>query len=130
VEGFADQLVLINDEHHRQIALAKAMFDAEIAAVKREMAFAESNFDGALKRLFVGLQGALPESSDVINQFMSQLADGHTEHATKLAQANEEFEREITALRQELVQAHQELAMLRAIDGINRSGRGPNDVLN
>ena len=61
---------------------------------------------------------------------MSQPADTNPEYATKLAQAKEEFDREIAALRQELVQAYHELAMLRAIDGINRSGRGPNDVLN
>jgi len=45
VEGFADQLVLINDEHHRQIAQAKAMFDAEIDALKREMASAKLDFE-------------------------------------------------------------------------------------
>ena len=45
VEEFADQLVLINDEHHRQIAQAKAMFDAEIDALKREMASAKLDFE-------------------------------------------------------------------------------------
>jgi hypothetical protein len=127
VEGFADQLVLINDEHHRQIALAKAMFDAEIDAVKREFASAKLDFDGALKRLFLGLQVGLSQSSDVI---MSQLADTHTEYANKLAQAKEESDRKIAALRQKLIQAYQELAMLRANDASNRSGRGPNDLLN
>jgi hypothetical protein len=121
VEGFADQLVLINDEHHRQIALAKAMFDAEIDAVNREMAFVNSNFDEALKRFFLGLQAGLSESSDVID---------HAKFATKLAQAKEEFDREIAMLRQELVQAHQELATLRASDASNGSGRGPKDRLN
>ena len=130
VEGFADQLVLINDEHHRQIASAKATFDAEIDALKREMAFAKLNFDGALKRLSLGLRTRFSESSDVIDQSMSQLADTHTEYATKLAQAKEEFDREIAALRQELIQAHQELAMLRAIDAFDRARRGSNDRLN
>jgi hypothetical protein len=134
IEEIADQLVLINDEHHRQIALAKAMFGAEIDALKREMASTKLDFDlkthKVLKGLSLGLQGGLSGSSDVIDQFMSQLAGTHAEYPTKLAQAKEEFDREIAALRQELNQAYQELAMLRAIDGINRSGRGPNDVLN
>jgi hypothetical protein len=130
VEGFADQLVLFNDEHHRQIALAKAIFDAEIDALKCEMASAKSDFDGVLKRLSLGPRSGLSESSDVIDRSMSQLADTHAEYATKLAQAKEEFDRETAALRQELIQAHQELAMLRATDMFNRSGRGPNDVLN
>ena len=66
----------------------------------------------------------------MIDQFMSQPADTNAEYATKLAQAKEEFDREIAALRQEQIQADQVLAMLRAIDAFNRSGRGPNDVLN
>ena len=37
--------MLINDEHHRQIAQAKAMFDAEIDALKREMASAKLDFE-------------------------------------------------------------------------------------
>ena len=127
VEGFADQLVLINDEHCRQIALAKATFDAEIDAMKREMAFAELHFRKVLRGFSVG---GLSESSDVIDQIMSQLADTHAEYATKLAQAKEEFDREIAALRQEQIQAYQVLAMLRAVDAFNRSGRGPNDLLN
>ena len=45
VEKIADQLVLINDERCRQIALAKAMFDAEIDALKREMASAKLDFE-------------------------------------------------------------------------------------
>jgi hypothetical protein len=61
---------------------------------------------------------------------MSQPADTHAEYPTKLAQAKEKFDRKIAALRQELTQAYQELAMLRAIDAFDRSGRGPNDVLN
>jgi hypothetical protein len=61
---------------------------------------------------------------------MSQPADTNPEYATKLAQAKEEFDREIAALRQELIQAYQELAMLRAVDALDRSGRDPNDVLN
>jgi hypothetical protein len=135
VEGFADQLVLINDEHHRQIALAKALFDAEIDAVKRELASAKLAFDlkthKVLKRLSsLGLQGGLSENSDVIDQFMSQPADTHAEYATKLAHAKEEFDREIATLRQELIQAYQELAILRANDAFNRSGRSLNDVLN
>jgi hypothetical protein len=121
VEGFADQLVLINDEHHRQIAQAKATFDAEIDVLKRQLAFVNSNFDGALERFFLGLQGALFQSSEVIN---------HAEFATTLMHAKEEFDREIATLRHELVQANQEPAMLRAIDAFNGSGRGPNDVLN
>jgi hypothetical protein len=100
VEGFADQLVLINDEHCRQIALAKATFDAEIDAMKREMAFAELHFRKVLRGFSVG---GLSESGDVIDQFMSQLADTHAEYATKLAQVKEEFDREIAALRQELI---------------------------
>jgi hypothetical protein len=76
VEGFADQLVLINDEHHRQIALAKAMFDAEVDALKRESASAKLAFDlktrKVLKGLSLGLRGALSESGDVIDQSMSQ----------------------------------------------------------
>jgi hypothetical protein len=59
VEKIADRLVLINDERYRQIALAKAMFDAEIDVLKREMASAKLNFDGAFRRrLSLGLQGA------------------------------------------------------------------------
>ena len=58
VEGFADQLVLINDEHHRQIALAKAMFDAEIDALKREMASAKLDFADPQ-----GPQGTFPWST-------------------------------------------------------------------
>jgi hypothetical protein len=127
VEGFTDQLMLINDEHCRQIAFAKAMFDAEIDAMKREMASAESDFRKVLRGLSVG---GLSESSDVIDRLMSQLADTHAEYATKLAQAKEEFDREIAALRQEQIQAYQVLAMLRAVDAFNRSGRGPNDRLN
>jgi hypothetical protein len=98
VEGFADQLVLFNDERCKQVAVMQAEFDANIAALRREMAFVNSNFDGALKRLFLSLQGGLSESSDVIDQFMSQLADTHAEYATKLAQVKEEFDREIAAL--------------------------------
>ena len=119
----------------RQIALAKARLDAEIDALKREMASTKLDFDDfkihkVPKGFSLGLQGGLSESSDVIDQFMSQLADTHAEYATKLAQAKEEFDREIAALRQEQIQAYQVLAMLRAIDAFNRSGRGPNDVLN
>ena len=121
VEGFADQLVLINDEHRRQIAQVKAMFDAGIDAAKREMAFVTSNLEGALKRFFLSLQGGLCEGSEVIY---------HVEFATKLAQAKDEFDREIATLRQELAQANREPAMPCAIDGINRSGRSPDDVLN
>jgi hypothetical protein len=116
-EGFTDQLMLINDEHHRQIAQAKAMFDE---AVKREMAFVNSNLEGALKRLFDGLQGGLSESCEFIDR---------VKFATRLAQAKEQFDREIAALRQELVQANQ-LATLRAIDRFDRLGRGANDSLN
>jgi hypothetical protein len=80
VEEFADQIVLINDEQCRQIALAKATFDAEIDAMKREMASAKLDFEHfkthkVSKGLSLGLQGGLSESSDVIDQFMSQ---GHT----------------------------------------------------
>ena len=134
VEGFADQLVLINDERCRQIALAKAMFDAEIDGLGREMASAKFDFDlkthKVLKGLSLVLQSGLSGSSDAIDQSMSQPADTNPEYATKLAQAKEEFDRETAALRQELIQAHQELAMLRATDMFNRSGRGPNDGLN
>jgi hypothetical protein len=134
VEGFADQLVLINDEHHRQIALAKAMFDAEIDTLKRELASAKLAFDlkthKVLKRLSLGLQGVVSDSIDVIDQFISQPPDTHAEYSTKLAQAKEKFDREIAALRQELVQAYQELAILRVVDALDRSGRGPDDVLN
>jgi hypothetical protein len=45
VEEVADQLVQINDEHCRQIALAKAMFDAEIDVLKREMASSKLDFE-------------------------------------------------------------------------------------
>jgi hypothetical protein len=130
VEGFADQLVLINDERCKQVAVMQVEFDANIATLRRELDSAKLDFDGALKRLSLSLQGALSESGDVIDQSMSQPADTHAGYATKLAQAKEEFDREIAALRQELIQAHQELAMLRAIDAFNRSGRGLNDVLN
>ena len=75
-------------------------------------------------------QGGLSGSSDVIDQFMSQPADTHAEYATKLAHAKEEFDREIATLRQELIQAYQELAILRANDAFNRSERGPNNRLN
>jgi hypothetical protein len=34
------------------------------------------------------------------------------------------------AARNSSIQSYQELAILRAIDAFNRSGRGPNDVLN
>jgi hypothetical protein len=61
---------------------------------------------------------------------MSQPACTNAEYATKLAQAKEEFDREMAALRQELTQAYQEPSMLRASDAFNRSGRGPNYVLN
>ena len=37
--------MLINDEQCRQIALAKATFDAEIDAMKREMASAKLDFE-------------------------------------------------------------------------------------
>jgi hypothetical protein len=121
IEGFADQLLSIDAEHRRQIDQAKAMFDAGIDAAKREMAFVNSNLDGALRRLFLGLQRGLCESSEVID---------HAKFATKIAQAKEEFDREIAALRQELIQANQEPAILRTIDGFDGSGRGPNDVLN
>jgi hypothetical protein len=126
IEGFADQLVLINDEHHRQVALAKA----EIDVLKREMAFAKLTFDGVVKTLSLGLQGVVSESIDAIDQSMSQPADAHAEYATKLAQAKEKFDQEIAALRQELTQAYQELAMPRTIDGFAGSGRSPNDGLN
>jgi hypothetical protein len=95
--------------------------------MKRETAFAELDFRKVLRGFSVG---GLSESSDVIDQIMSQLADTHAEYATKLAQAKEEFDREIAALRQEQIQAYQVLAMLRAIDAFNRSGRGSNDRLN
>jgi hypothetical protein len=121
VEGFADQLVLFNDKHCRQLVVLKAELDAGLDSLRREVDSAKLDFDGALKKLSLGLQCGLSESSDVID---------HAEFATKLAQAKEEFDREIATLRQELVQAHQELAMFRAIDGINRSGRGPNNALN
>jgi hypothetical protein len=97
------------------------MFDAGIDAAKREMAFVVSSFEGAIKRLFLSLEGGLSESGGVID---------HAEFAAKLAQAKEEFDREIAALRQEQIQAYQVLAMLRAIDAFNRSGRGQNDRLN
>jgi hypothetical protein len=38
VEEMADQLGLINDNHRRQLALAKATLDAKIDVLKREMA--------------------------------------------------------------------------------------------
>jgi hypothetical protein len=130
VEGFADQLVLFNDKHCKQLAMLKAELDANIAALRREMDSAKLDFDGALKRLSLGLSGALSESSDGIDRSMSRPANTHAEYPTKLALAKEKFDREIAALRQELVQANQELAMLRATDGFNRSGPGPNDGLN
>jgi predicted secreted Zn-dependent protease len=130
VEEIADQLMVINDKHCRQIALAKAMVDARIDAMKREMASAKLDFNKVLRGLSLGLQGGLSESSDAIDQFTSQLADTHAEYATKLAQAKEEFDREIAALRQEQIHAYLVLAMLRAIDMVNGSGRGPNDLLN
>jgi hypothetical protein len=74
VEGFADQLVLINDEHCRQVAVMQAEFDPTIAALRRELASAKLDFDGALKRLSLGLQGALSESGDAIDQ--SDIATG------------------------------------------------------
>jgi hypothetical protein len=121
IEGFADQLVQIDNEHHKQIAQVKAMFDAGIDAAKREMAFVTSNLEGALKRFFLSLEGGLSKSSVVID---------HAEFATKLAKAKEQFDREITALRQELAQANREPATPCAINGINGSGRSPDDVLN
>ena len=45
VEEIADQLVPINDEHCRQIALAKGRLDVEIDALKREMASAKLDFE-------------------------------------------------------------------------------------
>jgi hypothetical protein len=114
IEGFADQLVQINNEHHKQIAQTKAMYDAGIDAAKREIAFVNSNLEGALKRLFLSLQGGLSERGGVID---------HAAFATKLAQAKEEFDREIATLRQEPVQANQELAMLRAFDGFDEQPR-------
>jgi hypothetical protein len=58
------------------------MFDAEIDALKREMASAKLDFEDFMthkvsKGFSLGLQGRLSESSDVIDQFMSQLADTH-----------------------------------------------------
>ena len=43
VEGFADQLVLINDEHERQVAVMKAEFDAGNTAqtAKTELRYAK-----------------------------------------------------------------------------------------
>jgi hypothetical protein len=72
----------------------------------------------------------LSQCSDVLDKLMSQLADTHAEYATEFAQAKEEVDQEITALRKELIHACQEPAMLRAIDASNGSGRGPNDGLN
>ena len=126
IEGFADQLLSIDAEHRRQIVQAKP----EIDALKREMAFAKLTFDGVVKRLSLSLQGVVSEIIDAIDQSMSQPADTHAEFATKLAQAREKFDRAIAALRQELTQAYQEPSMLRASDAFNRSGRGPNYVLN
>jgi hypothetical protein len=37
IEGFVDQLVQLNDEHTKQIAMLKAAFDSEIAALGREL---------------------------------------------------------------------------------------------
>ena len=50
VEEIADQLVLINDEHCRQVAEMQAEFDAGIAAMRRELASVKMAFDD-LKRL-------------------------------------------------------------------------------
>ena len=52
--------MLINDEHHRQIAQAKAMFDAEIDALKREMASAKLDFDLKTHKVLKGLSLGLP----------------------------------------------------------------------
>jgi hypothetical protein len=45
VEEIADELVLINDEHCRQLAMLKAEFDANIAAMRRELASVKMAFD-------------------------------------------------------------------------------------
>jgi hypothetical protein len=45
VEGFADQLVLINDEHCKQVAMLKAEFDAGIESLRRELASVKMAFD-------------------------------------------------------------------------------------
>jgi hypothetical protein len=89
VEEFADKLEQINDEHCRQIALAKARLDAEVDALKREMASVKLDFEDfkthkVPRRLSLGLQGGLSESSDVIDQFMSQLAETHAEYAARV----------------------------------------------
>ena len=47
--------MLINDEHHRQIAQAKAMFDAEIDGLRREMASAKFDFDLKTHKVLKGL---------------------------------------------------------------------------
>jgi len=44
VEEFADQLVLINDERCRQVAVMQAEFDANIAALRRELDSAKFDF--------------------------------------------------------------------------------------
>ena len=36
VDGFVNQLVQLNDEHIKQLAMLKAAFDSEIAALSRE----------------------------------------------------------------------------------------------
>jgi len=74
VEEIADQLALINDEHCRQISLAKATFNAEIDAMKREMASAKLDFRKVLRGFSVG---GLSESSDVIDQFCVAIG-GHS----------------------------------------------------
>jgi hypothetical protein len=81
-EEFADQLVQFNDKHCKQLAVMQAEFEANIAALRCEMDSAKLDFDGALKRLLLGLQGALFDSSDVIES-MSQPADTHAEQASK-----------------------------------------------
>jgi hypothetical protein len=47
VETFVDQLVQLNDEHAKQVAMLKAMFDAGVDSVRREFESLKAELDAA-----------------------------------------------------------------------------------
>jgi hypothetical protein len=89
-----------------------------------------SNRSEVIMGISLGRQRGLADSSEVIDQLMHQREDARAEYATRLTQARAESDREIAALRHELVSVYQEVAYLRGVVAFHRSERDPDARLN
>jgi hypothetical protein len=71
----------------------------------------------------------VPQTMPLTNCWTS-FGSTQTEYAALMAQAKADFAAEVSALRQELINAYREINTLRAYNALLQSERGPKDVLN